>query len=85
MEITFHAKWVNIGIRVTHTTVEDAPFIFQTKRIALIESRDIQGKPKVQAKRHGISPSFLLELIKSDSINSMLVACKEGWPNAPDW
>ena len=85
VEITFHARWVNIGIRVTHTTVEDAPFNFETLRIALIQNRHIQGKPRVQAKRHGISPSFLLELIKSDSINSMLVACKEGWPNAPDW
>ena len=85
VEISFNAKWVHIDIRATHTTVKDAPFIFQTKRIALIESRDIQGKPNVKGKRHGITSAFLLELLKSDSINSMLVACKEGWPNAPDW
>jgi hypothetical protein len=85
VEILFHEKWVNIITRVTHTENKDAPFTFDSKRIVLIESRDIQGKPKVQAKRHGISPKFLLELLKSDSINSMLTACKEGWPNAPDW
>ena len=85
VEISFHPKWVNIAIRVTHTTIPDAPFIFDTKRITLIDSREIHGKPKVQGIRHGISPNWLLQLLVSDSVNSMLTACREGWPNAPDW
>jgi hypothetical protein len=84
VEISFHPKWVNIGIRVTHTEVPDAPFLFETKRITLIESREVQGKPKVNGKRHGITPAWLLDLLKSDSVNSILVECREGWPNAPN-
>jgi hypothetical protein len=84
VEISFHPKWVNIGIRVTHTEVPDAPFLFETKRITLIESREVQGKPKVNGKRHGITPNWLLELLNSDSVNSILVECREGWPNAPN-
>jgi hypothetical protein len=85
LEITFHPKYQIISIKVNHTGNEDDSFNFSTDRQKLMAQCQINGKPTVTSKRHGINQNFLIEFLESEILNNMLKKCKEEWPDAPNW
>ena len=85
LEITFHPDYQIISIKVDHIVNEDDSLNFSTDRQKLMAQCQINGKPTVTPRRHGINQNFLIEFLESEILNNMLKKCEEEWPDAPNW